>query len=123
MRRSSPQLRGTHMMGLDLGKPPGEGLRSCIAEEMHLAALAEQLGRQRFGRKQMTAGAAGREHEGPAHSSPPPRRRRVSASIIPIPSPSASSEDPPYDRNGNVMPFVGMRCRLDAMLIAACSPN
>ena len=40
-----------------------------------------------------------------------------------MPSPSASIEDPPYDRNGRVMPLVGIRCRVEAMLIAACSPN
>ena len=65
MRRSAPQLGGTHMVRLDLGNPPGEGLGSRIAEEMHLAAPAEQLDGQRLGREQMAAGAAGREHEGP----------------------------------------------------------
>ena len=83
------------MVRLDFASPPGESLGSCIAEEMHLAAAAEQLGCQRLGREQMAAGAAGGEHEGRTHSSLPPSRRRVSASIIPMPSPSASIDDPP----------------------------
>ncbi len=95
MCRSTPQLGGTHMMRFDFDSPPSEGLGSRIAEEMHLAAPAEQLEGQRLSGEQMAAGAAGREREGPAHSSPPPRRRRVSASIIPMPSPNASIEDPP----------------------------
>ena len=60
----------------------------------------EPLG-QRLRREQMPAGAAGGEHEtrarrsARAHTSLPPRRRRVSASIMPMPNASASIDDPP----------------------------
>ena len=50
---------------------------------------------KRLGRKQMPAGAAGRDHEDPAQNSLPPRRRRVKASIIPMPSAKASIDEPP----------------------------
>ena len=95
VRRPTARLRRAHMMRLDPGDPPGEGVGSRVADEMHRATSVEKLDGQRLGREQMTAGPAGREHKAPAHSSPPPSRRRVSASIIPIPSPSASIEDPP----------------------------
>ena len=54
-----------------------------------------------------------------ARCSLPASRRRVNANIIPMPSPRASIEDPPYDKNGRVIPLVGIRWRLDAMLMTA----
>src|SRR6516165_9069255 len=114
---------GAHAMDFDPRNASGKGIDSSVAQKVDSAAVAEQLARQRLRREHMSSGAAGSEREGHAHSAPPASRRRVSASIIPMPSPSASIEDPPYDRKGSVIPLVGIKCRLDAMLITAWSPN
>jgi len=66
---------------------------------MDPGAALNQLFGQRLGRKQVPAGTAGGEDEarcaGRAQNSFPPSRRRVSASIIPMPSASASIDEPP----------------------------
>ena len=95
VRRPAPESPGAHMMDLDPGNPSGKGLGPQIGEKVDLTPAAQKLDRQRLGREQMPAGAAGSEHIGRAHSPLPPSRRRVSASIIPMPRPSASSDDPP----------------------------
>ena len=52
---------------------------------------------------------------------PTPRlgRSRVNARTIPIPMAIAKIEDPPNEINGKVMPFVGIRFKVDAILIMA----
>jgi hypothetical protein len=77
------------------GHASSKSVGSCIAEEMDLLAALKELAGERLGREQVPAGAAGGEYEGAVHSGLPPRRRLVRASIIPIPSPRASIEDPP----------------------------
>ena len=52
-----------------------------------------------------------------------PDEWRVRDKIMPIVKASASNEDPPYEINGNVMPFGGMRLRLTAILMIVCMPN
>ena len=95
MRRAAAEPPGAHLVDLDRGDPCGKSLGPRVGEKVNLLPALQELQRQRLCREEMPAGAAGGEHIGPAHSSPPPSRRRVSASIIPIPRPSASSEEPP----------------------------
>ena len=63
------------------------------------AGCAPPVPRQRLGREEMAAGAAGRDDDradpGPSHGASPWLRRRVSASSIPMPSATASTDDPP----------------------------
>src|SRR4051794_23378035 len=107
------------MMGFNLRNPSGKGVGAAITQQVNAASMGKQFASQRFSREHMSPGAAGSEHEGWPHNSLPANRRRVSANIIPIPSPSASIEDPPYDRNGSVIPLVVIRCKLEAMLMTA----
>ena len=93
--RPAPERAGAYAMHLDPRNTPDKGIGSCVAQKMDLAAAAEELVGQRLGGEQMSAGAAGGEHKGHGHRPLPSSRRRVSASIIPIPRPSASNEDPP----------------------------
>ena len=48
---------------------------------------------------------------------------RVMESNIPIPIAVAIIEEPPYEMNGSVIPLVGIRCNVDAMLIIDCKPK
>src|SRR5215510_5821536 len=91
---------------------------------------------QSFGRKQVTSGPAGRkQHERRAARShqtrlPATNRlgeiisargcSRVNASNMPIAYASEIIDDPPYEINGNVMPFAGMRCKFTAILMVDC---
>ncbi len=98
--RPAAEPGGAHPMDLDAGNPSGKGIGPRIGQEMHRPAARDELGRERLGREQVTAGAAGGEHEGPAgrgraHNALPASRRRVSASSIPIAKPSESIEEPP----------------------------
>ena len=45
------------------------------------------------------------------------------ASNIPIPTAEANKEDPPYEIKGKVIPLVGIKCKVEAMLIMPCSPK
>ncbi len=99
------QAAGADVMHLDLGLAVAEALAARIGDERHAAAARDQLAGQRLGREHVAAGAAGGEHDegpGPVHDgfrrhdrSPRPTRRRVSASSMPMPSDSASSDEPP----------------------------
>src|SRR6516165_4762319 len=102
-------------MDFDPSKTSADRVGSPVGRQMNLVPAAQQLARQRLRWKQMPAGPASSKHERQAHGAVPVSRLRVSASIIPMPSPSASNEDPPYDRKGSVIPLVGIRCRLDAI--------
>jgi hypothetical protein len=93
--RAAPDPPGPHAVDLKSGHTSGKSVGSCIAEEMDRFAALEELAGERLGREKVPAGAAGGEHEGAIHNGLPPSRRLVSASIIPIPSPRASIEDPP----------------------------
>ena len=86
---------GPHPVDLEPGESPGEGVRPCVAHQMHDPTPSDQLAGERLGRKAMAAGAAGGKHEGLHESVLPASRRRVRASAIPIASASASIEDPP----------------------------
>ncbi len=83
------------MGDLNAGEISGECLDPRIGQQPHLAAMPNQFRSKRLGRKQMAAGSAGSEDERPAHRALPASRRRVNASIIPIPMPRASIEEPP----------------------------
>ena len=48
---------------------------------------------------------------------------RVSPKTMPIANPSDSKDDPPYETNGKVMPLVGIKLSVDAILTSACMPN
>ncbi len=88
---------------VDAGQRGGEGIGAPIGGEVHRRAARNKLLGERLRRKQMSAGAAGGEHEGKsgvrpaggAHNSAPPSRRRVNASSMPMPNASASIDDPP----------------------------
>jgi len=90
---------GPHLTDGDPGDLLGKGVGAAVGREMHPTALAHEFARQGLGREQMAAGAAGRQHKiefrTGGHTSLPPSRRRVSASIIPMPSASASIDEPP----------------------------
>ena len=63
-------------------------------------AAPQQLGGERLGGEEMPAGAAGGDDDrgndhGRAHSKSPLCRRRVSASSMPMPTATASAEEPP----------------------------
>ena len=61
-------------------------------------ASRHELARERLGREEVAASAAAGEHDeaGCRHtSSPVPKRRRVMASTMPMPMPSAISDEPP----------------------------
>ena len=75
-----------------------------VGDQRQTMAFAEQRLGQRFRRKDMTAGAAGGEDDQTLaavtrddHMARPSgsRRRRVRAMIMPMPTPNASSDDPP----------------------------
>ena len=90
---SSPKIS---LCVLDEKWPPTYLQVYCDASiETDLEAATEQFARQRLGRKDMSAGAAGREKDEPAHSSSPPKRRRVKDSAMPTPSPKAKRDEPP----------------------------
>ncbi len=79
------------------GHALAESLAAAVGHQRHAAAAREQRPRQRFRRKHVAAGAAGGEHDeaGTAHVSTPPKRRRVSASAMHMPSATATIEEPP----------------------------
>ena len=83
------------MGDFNAGEVGGEGLDARIGQEPYLSAMRDQFRGQRLGWKQMAASSAGSEDERSTHRALPASRRRVSASIIPIPIPSASIEEPP----------------------------
>ena len=74
---------------------PGKAGGPRIGHQMDPHAAIGELPGHRLGREQVAAGAARGEHERRAHNALPASRRRVSASSIPIPNPSASIEEPP----------------------------
>src|SRR5215469_8776903 len=121
--RRAADLSRTDTMGFDPGETSAHRVSSPVAREMDSNPTDQQFVRQRLRRKQMAAGPTRGQYECDAHAAVPESRRRVSASIIPMPSPSAINEDPPYERNGSVIPLVGIKCKLDAMFMAACNPN
>ena len=48
---------------------------------------------------------------------------RVSDSNIPMPRPTATAEEPPYEINGNVIPLVGIMPRVENKLTIVCKPK
>ncbi len=83
-------------MKRDTGQFFGEGLATAIGDQRNAPSAGQQRAGERFGRKQMATGATARQDdEMLAHISLSPKRRRVSASVMPMPSPRASSDDPP----------------------------
>src|SRR6516225_3835697 len=121
--RCAAELSRSDAMGFDPRQTSEHRISSPVAREMDPDPTAQQFVRQRLRREQMAAGPARGQHECDAHAAVPESRRRVSASIIPMPSPSAINEDAPYERKGSVIPLVGIKCKLDAMFMAACNPN
>ena len=99
MQGPTAKPSGPHLTDGDPGDLFGKGVGASVGREMHPTALAHEFARQGLGREQMAAGAAGRQHKiefrTGGHTSLPPSRRRVSASIIPMPSASASIDEPP----------------------------
>ena len=76
-------------------EPLAESLAAAVRHQSDAPAARQQRARERLGREHVAAGTAGREHDEAAHVSTPPKRRRVSASAIPMPSPIATMEEPP----------------------------
>ena len=70
-----------------------------IGHQRHAPAAREQFARQRLGGEEVAARAAGGDHDGKrrgsSHGTSPWCRRRVSASSMPMPSATASADDPP----------------------------
>src|SRR5205085_11734534 len=103
MQRPTAKPSGPHLTDRDAGDLLGKGVGAAVGREMHPTALVHEFARQRLGREQVAAGAAGRQDKielgSGGHTSLPPSRRRVSASIIPMPSASASIDEPPSARN------------------------
>src|SRR5262249_59662080 len=113
------EMRGA-MVGSKLDRNPSLSERGC----------------QCLSRKQVTSGAAGRkQHERRAARShqirlPATNRlgqsisargcSRVNARSMPIAYASEIIDDPPYEINGSVMPFAGIRCKFTAILIVDC---
>jgi len=99
MQGPTAKPAGPHLTDGDPRDLLGKGVGAAVGREMHPTALAHEFARQGLGREQMAAGAAGRQHKiefrTGGHTSLPPSRRRVSASIIPMPSASASIDEPP----------------------------
>ncbi len=96
------------------GKLPGVGVDPVVGGEMHPPAAALEHRRQRLGREEMPAGAAGAEENDARHAlsvqaalgvgsrritARPTRcasgRRRVSARIRPMPKATAIIDEPP----------------------------
>src|SRR5262249_27453416 len=99
LKRSAADPPGPDSADLDPRHRGGKRIGAPVASEVHPTASRDELFGQRLRRKQVAASAAGGNHKGRAlggaHNSAPLRRRRVSPSIIPIPSPSASIDEPP----------------------------
>jgi hypothetical protein len=99
MQGAAAKPSGAHLTDRDPRNLLGEGVGAPVGREIYPTALAHELAGQRLGREQMAAGAARRQHKielgSGGHTSVPPRRRRVSASIIPMPSAKASIDEPP----------------------------
>ena len=81
-------------MHRDAGEATAEAVGPAVGRQIYRATIGQQSRGERFGREQMPTGAAGREDER-VHSSLPLNLRRVNASIIPMPSDSASIDEPP----------------------------
>ena len=83
-------------MQRDLGQAIGESLAALVRHQGNAMAARQQGAGKRFRREEMSPGAAaGEDDETAGHASRSPNRRRVSASIMPTPSASASSDEPP----------------------------
>jgi len=96
-QKVAADLAGADPMQRHAGKIAAEGSAAAVGHQCHGAAAGQQRARQGFRREHVSAGAAGGEHDhaGLAHVSTPPKRRRVSASAMPMPRPSASIDEPP----------------------------
>ena len=117
--RCATELSRPDTMDFGPRETSGHNIGSPVAREMDSNPTAHQFVRQRLRGEQMATGPTRGQQECDAHGAVPESRRRVSASIIPMPRPSATKDDPPYERKGSVIPLVGIKCKLDAMFIAA----
>ena len=95
VQRPAAKLAGAHPVDRHPRHRLGERVGAAVGQQMHRAAARHQAARDRLGREQMPAGAAGGEDIDRAHGSSPPSRLRVKASNIPIPSAKASIDDTP----------------------------
>src|ERR1700677_2701424 len=95
------------------------------------APLGERRGQRRRG-KEMSARAARREQNRARRTHPSVAAGwsrsaagllRVVAMRKPMPRPSASKEEPPYEMNGKVIPLAGIARTMAAMLIQLSTPN
>ena len=113
-------------MHLDLRQPVAEAAAALVGREVDGEAALQQRAAPA-----LPPGTCGRrcrqpreQDAGRAHVSRlPGKRLRVSASSMPTPSAIAMIDEPPCEMKGRVMPLVGIRCRLDAMLMTACRPK
>jgi hypothetical protein len=86
---------GIYPMGFHPSERYAHRVSFPVAREMDFHPTGRKLACQRLRRKKMPTGPPRGKNERPAHVSLPASRRRVNASIIPMPSPRASKEDPP----------------------------
>ena len=82
-------------MKVDVRQLVAERLAAAVGDERHAAITLQERAGERFRGEEVATGAAGGEHDERSHASTPPKRRRVSAKAMPMPRPSARSEEPP----------------------------
>ena len=92
---ASPAARDAE--DLDRRQAVAEAAAAAVGDQDHAPAAGDEGAGQRLRRKHMAAGAPGGEQDrARGHEIPPgPKRRRDSASSMPMASARASSEEPP----------------------------